>query len=284
MRVFLRIWLLLPSRLRLSAYNKLLKLGCRLYGHTTSADVHRLPFGLYLRHGSGLDNSQNEFNALKLVRQHTSVPVPEPLDLIGLPPHPNDPFKKQRAYLLTTRLPGTPLAYCEDMLSDRDFEHVAAQMKDHLAQLRTIPKTVNPDMAICNVSGERCIDPRLRDWNPVGPFPDEAAFSQLMRFPDDPARRGHKIVFSHGDLNPRNILVNRFARPDGSRGWRVTGIVDWETAGFYPEYWDYTKAMFEGFRWTKRYNRLVKTIFSALGDYSKELQIERQSWAMGDGI
>ncbi|CDO75914.1 hypothetical protein BN946_scf184873.g3 [Trametes cinnabarina] len=234
MRVFLRIWLLLPGRLRLSTYNKLLEFGRRLYRHGRSAEVHRLPFGLYLRHGSGLDSTRNEFNALKLVRQHTSVPVPEPLDLIGLPPYPNDPFKEDHAYLLTTRLPGTPLAYCEDMLSDRDFEHVAAQMKDYLAQLRTIPKTVNPDMAICNVSGECCIDPRLSGWNPVGPFPDEAAFSQLMRFPDDPARRGHKIVFSHGDLNPRNILVDRFVRPDGSRGWRVTGIVDWETAGFYP--------------------------------------------------
>jgi hypothetical protein len=71
---------------------------------------------------------------------------------------------------------------------------------------------------------------------------------------------------------------------DGSRGWRVTGIVDWETAGYYPEYWDYTKAMFEGFRWTLRYNDLVRDAFSEFGDYSREFVVEKMSWEAGDGI
>lgn len=43
----------------------------------------------------------------------------------------------------------------------------------------------------------------------------------------------HDIVFTHGDLNPRNILVEK---------GKVTGIVDWENAGWFPEYWEYTKA------------------------------------------
>ncbi len=43
----------------------------------------------------------------------------------------------------------------------------------------------------------------------------------------------------------------------------MTGIVDWDTAGYYPEYWDYTKAMYEGFRWTRRYNGLAKSVFSS---------------------
>lgn len=35
------------------------------------------------------------------------------------------------------------------------------------------------------------------------------------------------FVLTHGDLSPRNIMV------DGSK---VTGIVDWDNAGFYPEW------------------------------------------------
>lgn len=42
-----------------------------------------------------------------------------------------------------------------------------------------------------------------------------------------------RYFFTHGDLNPRNILAK-----DG----KITGIVDWENAGSYPEYREYTKA------------------------------------------
>jgi len=40
-------------------------------------------------------------------------------------------------------------------------------------------------------------------------------------------------VFTHGDLSSLNILV---------RGDKITGIIDWETAGWYPSYWEYTTA------------------------------------------
>ena len=59
-------------------------------------------------------------------------------------------------------------------------------------------------------------------------------------------------MFTHADLNARSILVDRVVHADGSKGWAGSGIVDWETAGYYPEYWDCTKAFFEGFRWPPR--------------------------------
>lgn len=40
--------------------------------------------------------------------------------------------------------------------------------------------------------------------------------------------------FTHGDLNSMNILSKRDA---------VVGIVDWDTAGWFPEYWEYTTAI-----------------------------------------
>ncbi|KAJ5505974.1 hypothetical protein N7453_004931 [Penicillium expansum] len=41
------------------------------------------------------------------------------------------------------------------------------------------------------------------------------------------------LIFTHGDLSSLNILV---------RGDDVVGIIDWETAGWYPSYWEYTSA------------------------------------------
>jgi serine/threonine protein kinase len=43
----------------------------------------------------------------------------------------------------------------------------------------------------------------------------------------------HGTVFTHGDLRPDNIIVK-----DG----RVTAILDWEMAGWYPDYWEFVKA------------------------------------------
>ena len=45
----------------------------------------------------------------------------------------------------------------------------------------------------------------------------------------------HEIVFTQGDLRPDNIMVKK---------GRVTAIIDWEMAGWYPDYWEFAKAFF----------------------------------------
>lgn len=135
-----------------------------------------------------------------------------------------------------------------DAISDNDLLHIDHYLGSFLSQLRSIPKTHRTGVAISDTLGEACKDTRLEDGQHVGPFEDEAAFSQHLMFPDNPTRRCHKVYFTHSELNPRNILVDRIAAPCGAYRWIVTGIVDWEFAAYYPEYWEYTKAMFEGFR------------------------------------
>ena len=169
-------------------------------------------------------------------------------------------------------------------MSDKDGAGFVAQMQDYLTELRSIPKSVSPEYSICNTLGRACGDPRIRGANPVSPFVDETAFSQVLRNPDDLSRRGHKIVFTHADLNPRNILVDRVTQPDGSFAWTVTGIVDWENSGYFPEYWDYTKALFEGFRYRQRLQDFMHDIFKQFGDLSKEFEVEKRSWEEGDYV
>lgn len=44
-----------------------------------------------------------------------------------------------------------------------------------------------------------------------------------------------EVVFTHGDIHSRNVLVDE----DG----HITGLLDWESAGWYPEYFDFTVAL-----------------------------------------
>lgn len=46
----------------------------------------------------------------------------------------------------------------------------------------------------------------------------------------------HQIVMTHGDSCPPNILV------ESEDILHIAGIVDWETGGAYPEYWEYVNA------------------------------------------
>ncbi len=275
-RAFISCWRVLPRKVRAVTYDLLARLELLIYGtEDRTMFVQRLPFGLFLKYRGDAGMLRNEYNALRRVHQETSIPVPEPFDVI---PDGDD------SYLLIGRVPGVPLWRCQEVFSDRDCDEIVTQHKDYVAQVRDMPKTVNSGMAICNSLGGPCRDHRIRSADPIGPFVDEAAFSQCVRFSDEPSRRGHKIVFTHADLNPRNILVDQVALPDGSSGWRVTGIVDWETAGYYPEYWDYTKALFEGFRWRLRYLKMVHRVFAEFGGYSRELDVETRSWESGDGV
>lgn len=178
----LAVWLMVPVRIRLTAYKMLRKLGHRCYGkHNKWESVQRLPFGLYLKYLGDPDGFRNEFNALQIVRRYTSVPVPRPLDLINIPTESNgDSFYPHDAYLITSRVPGIPLSCCQEMLTDEDGNEFVAQMQDYVTQIRAIPKAVSPEYAICNTLGGPCRDPRIDSARPVGPFLDEAAFSQVL--------------------------------------------------------------------------------------------------------
>lgn len=66
----------------------------------------------------------------------------------------------------------------------------------------------------------------------------------------------------------RNVMVQ-----DG----KFSGFVDWENAGWYPEYWDYTKAHYVT-KFYKRWLRMIDLVFKGFGDYQEDLAIERRLW------
>ncbi len=48
----------------------------------------------------------------------------------------------------------------------------------------------------------------------------------------------HRLVLTHNDFAARNIMVEE--KP--GEGWRVSAIIDWETSGWLPSYWEYCKS------------------------------------------
>jgi hypothetical protein len=115
----------------------------------------------------------------------------------------------------------------------------------------TALEMVSIDIASGSTSGSKA-----QDWyfsgNPeaTGPFDSIKSFNDSVQFLSvahvplegrwDPYRHlirdVGKVCYTHGDLNTENIMVHG---PPGSL--KVSAIIDWEMAGWYPEYWEYCK-------------------------------------------
>lgn len=52
-------------------------------------------------------------------------------------------------------------------------------------------------------------------------------------------RDDYDVFLSHGDLNLSNIMVKG---PKGACS--IPGIIDWDQAGWYPEYWEHCEVIF----------------------------------------
>ncbi|KAK4155772.1 kinase-like domain-containing protein [Chaetomidium leptoderma] len=271
--IFKKVWLLVPGNIRIRAYCGLVSLGAHMYGFNDSLNVQQLPFGLYLKVVSAArrEGLVNEHATLELIRRHTNIPVPRALDLI---------WDSNDVYLLTARIPGYKLGLCIDGMSDQDTRTLVQDLRRHMIALRAVPRPLGWKHAISNAVDGPCFDYRINmalnydedRGEVVGPFLSEHDFNDTLRcgaLPGVVHRGGHNMVFTHGDLNLRNVLVD-------SHG-RLAGIVDWENAGWFPEYCNYTKAYFvTKMHWP--WLRMVDDVFAQFGDFGHELAVERELW------
>lgn len=134
-------WCRVPTTFRIHAYRCLWFLGVHLYGPSCSLKVQRLPFGMYLKTARAENHEAlaNEYGALQLVRRHTQIPAPRPLDLVS---------DARTSYLLTSRVPGLLLGACIDTLSGDEVSTLVCDLQTCLGQLRAIAKEVAPSMPL----------------------------------------------------------------------------------------------------------------------------------------
>jgi tRNA A-37 threonylcarbamoyl transferase component Bud32 len=207
----------------------------------------------YTTNPHGLDGSgtPNEALALRFVKEHTTIPVPE---LVS-----SDWDRVTMEYV-----EGQTLKQAWPVLTPEQRSGIMAQLSDYLAQLRAMG-----GIHLGRLDGHGVVVPNIMT-RCGGPFGSLVEFHDWLA---NPPKRGHAesiywheittqlgadypIIFTHGDVAARNIMV---------RDGRIVAILDWEYAGWYPAYWDYVFTM----------RGLDNVDWETLGRYAPSLFTER---------
>ncbi len=180
--------------------------------------------------------------AARLIKQHTNVPVP----VIVFSRYNDKEGTIGMAYV-----PGYPLDSIWDGLNEQDKERVCHDIWAMIMRWRQIPRPAElAHRYQCLADGSSATrDPLIKDLqNPPRPLnTDEEVRARIYqryrrcggdRYADtlpDMLPRCSESVFTHADVAPRNLIVD-------STG-HITGVIDWEMAGWYPDYWEYANIM-----------------------------------------
>ncbi|KAJ5093216.1 hypothetical protein N7456_009077 [Penicillium angulare] len=192
--------------------------------------VVRISETLVVKSGGNLRT--HEGPTLRFIKENTTIPVPDVHDIR---------WKDGKVVeLVMDYMPGKPLDQAWQSLTHDQKVSICNQLHFYIAQLRNLKGKY-----IGAVDNSKAIIGK-RIPKEGGPFDSEKQFNEfilghMIKIPDllrhytsFSVTEGHDIVFTHSDLAPRNILVE---------GDKVTAILDWEYGGWYPEYWEYIRAL-----------------------------------------
>jgi serine/threonine protein kinase len=204
---------------------------------------------IVVKYGEGV--ALVEAETMAFITERTTIPIPK---VLGTLEHDG------KVYIYMERVQGRTMQECLTELKDDELVSVAEQLSDIVTQLRAIESS-----HIGSINGP-CTD-YLWKYNTdleKGPFGSERQFNDTIvafyheRYPGKFSvflrslyLDNHRIMFTHSDLTPRNIMIN-----DG----RIVAILDWEFAGWYPEYWEFVKALY-GDEWQTEWPLLVDKKF-----------------------
>ncbi|RAL06783.1 kinase-like protein [Aspergillus homomorphus CBS 101889] len=216
---------------------------CSWVGVAYDNQIAQLPFGLILKWSDG--TRLEEVLAMQVARK-AGLPVPK---VICYGEHADTPHAP--VSILMTRLPGKELGQIYEALSNEEKDAVSQQLDQYLT---TIRNWKNPwgESRICSLLGTPLRSVRVPNhlagpfeseqelndylikpaWS--GGFSSEKAYSEALNRARRIDKLRHRVVFTHGDLQHHNIMIHR---------GRITGFLDWESAGWYPEYWEFTTAL-----------------------------------------
>ncbi|KAL7285153.1 hypothetical protein ACG7TL_000245 [Trametes sanguinea] len=200
-----------------------------------------------------------EAEALAFVAAHTSIPVPRVHSCWS---------DGSQGSVVMDYIEGEVLQRVWRNISDAQRLTVMRKIAAFVDQLRAIPQPRPADGANLPPTGwigsplghSFCDFLITQSTTQLGPFASERAFwdwrtTLYKRFGEihpptatliEDIRRSnpcdHPIVFTHGDINRRNILVR--VNGDGPDDIEIIAVLDWEQAGWRPIYWESLKWTF----------------------------------------
>lgn len=179
------------------------------------------------------DLRAHEAQTLRFIAAKTTIPVPKVHHI-----HYED---GKVVAIVMDYIPGKRLDEAWDTLDSHQKLSIANELHSYMNQLRELKGDY-----IGAIDRGQAIIGHIASIE-GGPFDSEQQFNEfilgdIVKSAPDLLRHyakyalmdNHDIVFTHSDFSPRNILVD---------GGRVTAILDWEYAGWYPEYWEYIQAL-----------------------------------------
>ena len=214
-----------------------------------SAKVVRVKEQFAVKFGNGIPLSEAE--NMKFLAANSKVPVPK-VYAAFIDPETN------RTFIIMEYVRGDNLQKLLPSLTPTEKVIICKLVKDAIIELRKIPSpgylgTLNRQPYHDGVFW-------TKDNNPLisGPFANQkemnrgilerlrqtesSQYIQLLQKTVDSTLHDHRPVFTHGDLQPKNIMVEKAeSHDDGSPAFKIT-LIDWEIAGWYPEYWDFCNA------------------------------------------
>ncbi|KAM5463653.1 hypothetical protein MauCBS54593_007414 [Microsporum audouinii] len=225
-RILRGLFLVIPEFLKLKIAQLIVKAVNRWYPQDNPF-FRYLPWGLYLKIGRRVD--RNEANTLLLIDKMTSIPAPK---LIGF----TRDEKNNVGYLIMTVVPGVPADSVYYRMSYDERIQLAKDLGKHISEYRQIPNP-HADYFICDTLGGPTTDHRTDIGKICGPYSTEDEFTNFLTEGLEGQRdkyplrylyeKHHNVCFTHSDLHLSNILVLR---------GKFSGLVDWESACFKPEY------------------------------------------------
>ena len=192
----------------------------------------------------GYNVSPIEAETTSFVAEHTSVRVPR---IFAVFAEPCEGSNRIITYIVEERLPGTTLLDALPTLDEHSRETITGELRTIFSQLATSSNLRNRlgplrgpwhrgnanfawllDHHPCSEDDARDTEGFVRYWLNIAkkrPLTAHRASDRLL----EPYDFSKPPVFSHGDLQPSNIMV---------RDGHVAGIIDWAEAGWYPYFWD----------------------------------------------
>jgi aminoglycoside phosphotransferase (APT) family kinase protein len=218
---------------------------------------------------------ENEGNALLFIEEQLRIPAPR---LYAM-------YREGRTlYLVMEFVPGENLQQIWPKLEEDDKVALAQQLRAIWDQMRALPspgyfgsvfggpflqrwfRTVSPDPLINGPfeSSAEVVLALARASQQIWKENQRRGFiSEWFTRHLGQALGGCKSVFTHADVHPQNILVWKEATGPNKEKDRyvVKGIVDWETAGWYPDYWEYAGSFVDFIwcdDWPEKYEVIVE--------------------------
>jgi len=180
---------------------------------------------------SWIPGQQSEASTIKFVRENApSVPLPEVFWYW-------EDEAANRSFLVMRRVKGKSLAEGWPDLSDEQQAKIAEEVASHVTTLATFTRSRYESVDRCGILENwfmEHIPPSTPTWrhDTLGPFsiPELRTYMASISTATPPPLNDPFILF-HSDLNATNIVVH-------DKG--IT-ILDWESVGFFPNYWIATK-------------------------------------------